>query len=61
VDGTVDGAVDGALADGKLAAGGGKSGAEGAGGNSRPLSAPGGVVRGVGADETSVDAGSAFL
>jgi hypothetical protein len=55
VDGTVDGVVDGILLIGKLTAGGGNSGAGGIGGNSRGLSAPGGVVLGVGALETSGD------
>ena len=51
VEGTVDGAVDDALAVGRETAGGGKSGAAGMLGRSKakPLSAPGGEVLGVGA------------
>ena len=61
VDGTVDGAVDGALPVEMPTAGGGQSGAGGTGGNSRPLSAPGGEVLGVGALEASGEDTSVFL
>ncbi len=61
VDGTVDGEVDGKLPVGRLTAGGGKSGADGIGGKSRGLSAPGGVVLGVGALERTGDEGAVDL
>ena len=61
VDGTVDGAVDGELAIGRLTAGGGSGGAHSIGGKSKGLLASGGVVFGVGALETSVDTGTGLL
>jgi hypothetical protein len=57
VDGTVDGAVDGVLLVGTVIAGGGRGATAGIGGNCSPLSAPGGVVLGVGVLETSGEAG----